>query len=350
MDRLRCAIVGCGDFAPYFAPYVIRHAELVAICDPNPAGRERCLGMLGLDLPQFESHQSLLSGCELDAVVITSANYTHAPIAIAAAIAGKHVFCEKAMATTTAECWAMVRAAQAAGVKLAVGHKRRLRPPWARMIELSRTILGPPLAIQIPGFYDGGVYKLQGTWWAKKEKSGGIFDIAGVHSIDWMRAAAGNIVKAIAIAGPRRDLSYDFPDITAATYVFESGAVGTIQVALDWPLHKFRESFGPQVVCERGAMRMVPTPAFIDIFWKKDGEDEIHQDHFDDLGFDHAYNLEFGDFVRWVTEGRRPCLTWEEGLRCVEAMEAACRSADSGGTPVSLPLHPELEPGEKIEL
>ena len=50
--------------------------------------------------------------------------------------------------------------------------------------------------------------------------------------------------------------------------------------------------------------------------------------------------------MRWIADGTEPCLTWREGLRCVEAMEAAHRSASQGGVPVRLPLYPELEPAD----
>ena len=63
----------------------------------------------------------------------------------------------------------------------------------------------------------------------------------------------------------------------------------------------------------------------------------------DDLGFSHAYRQEFGDFIRWIVDDTEPCLTWREGLRCVEVMEAAHRSAEEGGSVISLPLYPELE-------
>ena len=66
-------------------------------------------------------------------------------------------------------------------------------------------------------------------------------------------------------------------------------------------------------------------------------------ERFDDLGFQHAYRQEMGDFVNWGVEGTEPCLTWREGLRCVEVMEAAHRSAEAGGVVINLPLYPELE-------
>ena len=75
-------------------------------------------------------------------------------MAIAAAEAGKHIFCEKPMAMNVAECYAMIEAAEANGVKLMVGHKRRLRPQYAKMAEIVRgQRYGRPLAVQINGFY-----------------------------------------------------------------------------------------------------------------------------------------------------------------------------------------------------
>lgn len=62
-----------------------------------------------------------------------------------------------------------------------------------------------------------------------------------------------------------------------------------------------------------------------------------------ELRFDHAFRTEIGHFVRWITEDRMPCLTWVEGLRCVEMMEGAYRSADAGGQSIDFPLYPELE-------
>ncbi len=88
---------------------------------------------------------------------------------------------------------------------------------------------------------------------------------------------------------------------------------------------------------------LVPHMEHIDLYWQRGDSDEVHHERFDDLGFNHAYRLEVEDFVRWLTEGRKPCLTWIEGLRCVEMMEAAYRSADKGGELISLPLYPELE-------
>ena len=81
----------------------------------------------------------------------------------------------------------------------------------------------------------------------------------------------------------------------------------------------------------------------IDLYWQHQDDTSSRHERFHDLGFDHAFRKELGDFVSWITEGIEPCLTWREGLRCVEVMEGAHRSANQDGTWLKLPLHPELE-------
>src|SRR5436309_1255336 len=106
--KLRFALVGAGDFAPFFAGYLTEVADLVAICDPRPEARANFMEKTGLRPAEFDNHERLLAGIDLDAVAITSANFTHKEIAVAAANAGKHVYCEKAMATSVPDCWEMV--------------------------------------------------------------------------------------------------------------------------------------------------------------------------------------------------------------------------------------------------
>ena len=90
-------------------------------------------------------------------------------------------------------------------------------------------------------------------------------------------------------------------------------------------------------------MRFVPYIDYIDIFHQHKNDAQPQHERFDDLGFDHAFHKEISDFVHWITHGTDPCLTWIEGLRCVEVMEAAHRSAKQNGAIIELPLYPELE-------
>ena len=341
--KLRVGLIGTGSFGPNFAPYVNEVAELVAVCDPNPAGLANFAKQTGLTLPEFDHHEKLFDAGNVDAVVICSPNFTHKEIAVAAAKQGKHVFCEKAMATSVPDCWEMVRACERAGVRLMVGHKRRLRPSWARMIKLRET-LGEVLAITSCGYFDARPYPFAESWWRYRDNSGGTLMISGVHVVDWMRAMCGEVATVRGLAAPQVDSRYEFPDTLHVALQFKSGAVASLTVSFVYPTLKFRESGGPQVVYRNGGARFDPHMEHLDLHWQHHNDEEPRLERFDDLGYDHAFRQEFGDFVHWVAnESFKPCLTWEEGLRCVEVMEAAHRSADEGGAIMTLPLYPDLE-------
>ncbi len=340
-DKLRFGLIGTGDFGPFFAPHINAVAEVVAVCDPSEAARAKFFQHTSLQIPEFDNHEQLLSEIDVDAVAITSPNFTHRDIAISAAAAGKHVYCEKAMATSVPDCWQMVRACEQAGVRLMVGHKRRLRPPWGRMIEL-REQLGSVTSITSCAYHDARPYDHQG-WWTREEQCGGTLPVIGVHIIDWMRAMCGDVATVRALAAPQIDSRYDFPDTLHVSLQFQSGSIATLNVSMVYPLLKFRESGGPLVVCQQGGMKFVPFMDHLDLYWQHRDQKESNLERFDDLGFNHAYRQELGDFVRWITDGTDPCLTWRAGLRCVEVIEAAQLSAKQNGTVISLPLYPKLE-------
>jgi UDP-N-acetylglucosamine 3-dehydrogenase len=345
MAKLRFGLVGCGGFGKYLGRYILEIAEIAAVCDVNIEGARQTAATLDIDVPAFSDYREMIDAGGLDVIAITAANFVHAEIAVAAAGAGLHVFCEKAMARTVEECWQMVRACLDNDVKLTVGHKRRLRMSWGRMIELTDdSVLGEPLALTVTQYADMRPYAYPGTWWADPSLSGGSFCVLGVHVLDWFRAMCGNAVRVSAVNGLQQEAGFKYPDIMHATYQFESGAIATINTSFSFPLHKFREAQGPMVQCRHGGLKLVPQMEYLDLYWQRLDEDEPHHQRFpieDD--FDPAYRRELGDFVAWITDGTAPCLGWEEGLRCVELMEAGYESAKQNGTPIDLPLRPDLE-------
>jgi len=341
---LRFAMVGTGNFGPFFAKYINEVAQLVAICDPSAEARARFVESTKLKVLEFANHEELLDTVEVDAVALTGPNHTHKAIAIKAAQAGRHVFCEKAMALTVPDCWEMVRACEAAKVRLMVGHKRRLRPPWARMIQL-RDLLGPVQAISTVGYF---AEAFQG-WWTRKAESGGLLDCSGVHELEWMRAMCGDVAAVSAISAPHADARYDFPDSIHVSLRYRSGAIGFLGVSLSYPLKKYREAYGAEVVCRDGGMRLVTSMQHADLNWRLSSEPVDYHERFEEscgnpIGAEEALRREVREFVRWVTDGGHPTLTWEQGLRCVEIIEAAHRSAEEAGKWMQLPLYPDLEP------
>jgi len=347
-QKLRFAMIGTGNFGPFLAQYINGVAEVVAICDPSPEARTRFHQITRLKVPDYDSSDRLFAEVDFDAVALAGPNHTHKSLTIAAAQAGKHVFCEKTMAPNVPDCWEMVRACEAANVRLMVGHKRRLRPPWARMIEL-REDLGSVVAISTVLYFDARPDNLRG-WWAREADSGGVLTLGGVHEIDWMRAMCDDVEAVSAVSGPPIDPNYDFSDSIHVMLRFRNGAIGLLGVSLSYPLLRYRQVYGAEVMCRQGGMHLQTFMHHAELSWRLLSESETHQQRFeakgeDPVGSEVAFRKEVGDFVRWVTEGTAPCLTWREGLRCVEVIEAARRSAKKNGSWIQLPLYPELETG-----
>ena len=120
-------IIGCGKIAqvrhiPEYAEN--KDAKLVGFYDINLARAQELAAKY--DGKAYDSVEALLADPAIAAVSVCAANFAHAEITIAALNAGKHVLCEKPMATTLADCEAMVEAAKKNGKFLMIGHNQRL--------------------------------------------------------------------------------------------------------------------------------------------------------------------------------------------------------------------------------
>jgi predicted dehydrogenase len=128
---LRVALIGCGSQGRVvLLPNAMKTPgiKMVAACDIVEKNRDAAAKMMGEGTPTFESYEDLLAQVELDAVIVATPLHWHAPITIAALGKGLHVFCEKCMARTVDECKDMIRAQQAAGKTLQIGHHLRYHP------------------------------------------------------------------------------------------------------------------------------------------------------------------------------------------------------------------------------
>ena len=161
MDTVGVALIGSGRMGAFHGETVSRRlpgARLVAVADPAPGAAERLAGRLGAERA-YADVQQVWDDPEVDAVVIASPARTHAGLVVAAAAAGKGVFCEKPMAVTLEDADRAIDAARAAGVVLQVGFNRRFAPDWqAARALLDAGTLGTPRMLRSltrdPGGFD----------------------------------------------------------------------------------------------------------------------------------------------------------------------------------------------------
>jgi len=146
VTRVRVGLVGTGVIAQvmhlhYLAELADRF-DVAAVCDLDREGARACAERYGIPAV-FTDWRKLLAH-PLDAVMVLTSG-SHAPIAEAAARAGRHVFVEKPMCFSAAEGRAMVAAAETAGVVLMVGYPKRYDPAFARMLEETARLDGARL-------------------------------------------------------------------------------------------------------------------------------------------------------------------------------------------------------------
>ena len=127
------ALIGSGRMGSFHGETLARRlpgAELAAVADPAPGAAEKLAASLGA--PKFTTDPAeVFADPDIDAVVIAAPARFHADLVVAAAAAGKGVFCEKPMAFTLADADRAIDARTAAGVVLQVGFNRRYAPDWA---------------------------------------------------------------------------------------------------------------------------------------------------------------------------------------------------------------------------
>jgi predicted dehydrogenase len=134
-------VIGCGLIAQVMHLHYLRELsdrfEISAICDLSESVRKAVGHEYGV-AKQFAAWQELVAQ-PLDAVLVLTSG-SHAPAAIAAAKAGKHVLVEKPMCFSIAEGQAMIHAAGATGITLMVAYNKRYDPAYRRLLEEARTM------------------------------------------------------------------------------------------------------------------------------------------------------------------------------------------------------------------
>lgn len=270
-DPVRYGLVGFGRFCrnrliPAFAQ--VSGSRIVALCKRDAEQARATAVEFGIRAG-YGRLEDLLGDLQVEAVYITSANADHEGQAVAAARAGKHVLCEKPMATSAAACRKIIQACQENGVRLMVAHQLRFSPAvlqvkdWIESRKLGRICLGRALFT-----YDGT--KSPRTWLHDYDMAGGgaVMDI-GVHCLDTLRFLVGEAVKIQGILQPQRGASL-IESRAAINMQFDSGALGSIFCSFESPYRSRLEVAG-----DRGWAYLEPfTLPWADVRARLETEDE----------------------------------------------------------------------------
>lgn len=226
---IRFAIYGCGVISNTHALALadVEGAELVACADLNPASAESFAEKNHIQfLPDWNA---LIHNPDVEAICICTPSGTHAPLAIEALSAGKHVVLEKPMALTTEQCDAIIAAAEKTHTKITVIAQLRTEPDIIRAKELiDNGVLGQITMVQLHMCYFRSPSYYAGSWRGTKAMDGGGAVMnQGIHGIDILQYLLGPVKNVQSIV---RTLMHDIEveDAAVAAVEFENGAIGVI--------------------------------------------------------------------------------------------------------------------------
>ncbi len=178
----------------------------------------------------YTNYDEMLRNPEVTVVAIHTPNDQHVDQAVAAARAGKHVFCDKPMATNAADAERMVRECEKAGVKLGMNFHNRFMPCF---IETKRIIdsgeVGTPLLVELeasPGARPGGKMS---SWRVDPAMAGlGTTNSIGVHVYDILRYLLSSEIRVVStfFDTPRNVME----EISMSTFRFANGVVAQVSV------------------------------------------------------------------------------------------------------------------------
>lgn len=344
--RLGIGVIGCGNVA-HFAhlPNIARNprARLVAVADIDAEKAQKTSEQYGGAV--YTDHQELLANPDVEMVCVTTWPLAHARAVIDAAQAGKHILCEKPIATTLADADAMVAAAEQANVKFTMGYQTRFGVTWPLIKQvIDDGLLGRIMGVNIAGVAPSGLYA---PWFLKKELSGGgvLMDwgIYTAFAINWWLGPVERVYATSAIFRPELMVKdqlitdLDVEDTIVAHLQFSSGAMGSWYSA--WAVkagHSVTSIDGDQ-----GSIRTSSDTQGINVFSTTFNDDPHLQGWRQipakepPLGTLHYRKIEH--LVNAVLDDTPLVMTGADGRDALELVLAIYQSAETG-QPVDLPL------------
>lgn len=264
---IRTAIIGCGMIAR------LRHApeysanpesELTGLYDANPERAEALSREFGGRV--YTDLDTMLSDPSIDAVSICTANATHAELTVRALEHGKHVLCEKPMATTTADAQKMVDAAARSGKVLMIGHNQRLAPAHKLAKEILESgRLGRVLSFQTTFSHGGPESWLnqpnaRNVWFFNSGQSAfGVLGDLAIHKLDLLCWLLDDDVADVKAFTDTLDKHFEdgtpipVEDNAAVVMRFQSGAIGTLLSS--WTAYGAEDN-STVLNCERGILQI----------------------------------------------------------------------------------------------
>jgi predicted dehydrogenase len=326
------ALVGLGNLAinqlmPAFAQ--CRRAKLVGFVSGRPEKAKQLAQLYNVDpknIYTYDNYERVADNPAIDVIYVVLPNSMHAEYTIRALKAGKHVLCEKPMATTAQDCEKMIAAARAANRKLMVGYRVRYEPYNQALIAYARETAdaGPTrLILADAGFNIGD----PAQWRLRRPMAGGgsLMDI-GIYALNAARYLSGEepvSVNAVMHSTPNDPRFVEVEENIMFQLRFPSGILANCGSSYGGGINRHR------VVKPRGAAELEPASSYTGLrmrVWRGGAIEERvlpQRNHF--AG-------ELDHFAESILNDTAPLTPGEEGLKDMRIITAIYEAARTGRT------------------
>ncbi|MBL8162489.1 MAG: Gfo/Idh/MocA family oxidoreductase [Anaerolineae bacterium] len=329
MASIGIGVIGLGRMGRVYATHVAAQASdarLVAVSDSRPEAMA-AIAERSSSLKTYVNYHDLLADPDVQGVVVVTPTHTHREVVIAAAQAGKAIFCEKPTALTLHETDEMVAAVESAGVMFQVGFMRRFDHAYANAKkQVEAGAIGDPVVIRSIG-RDPFRTSLE---YANPAVSGGLILDMGIHDFDLLRWLMSDEVERVytEVASLVYPELQDVGDVDNAmiNVRFTRGGLGNVEVSRT-------AHYGYDIQCNvigtKGALQigyLQHTPV---LTLTREGARHDVVPYFQER-FGQAYTAQIEHFVECLRDGKQPSATHIDARAALQAAIAATISQHEG--------------------
>jgi predicted dehydrogenase len=335
-EKLGVALVGLGNYATgQLAPALqeTTKCELTGIVTGTPSKAETWKQKYNLPeshVYNYETYDRIADNEDIDIIYVVLPNGMHAEYTIRAAEAGKHVLCEKPMATSVQECEDMIAACEKAGVTLSVGYRLHFEPHHQRVMTLGQDEVFGPVTVMQNGFGfripDSATDAPHIEWRLDKEMAGGgaLMDV-GIYAIQGARYVTGEEPVAVTAQEytTRPEVFSEVDETLFFQLEFPSGTVVDGSTTYNGQYNRL------YATARDGWFELSPSYGYGGV------EGRTHEGPMD-LPNVNQQARQMDAFAECIRQDRSPRVGGDEGLRDLEVIEAIYESIDAGSTRVEI--------------
>ncbi|WMJ84760.1 Gfo/Idh/MocA family protein [Oscillospiraceae bacterium LTW-04] len=341
---MKYAIIGCGRIAKnHLAAALECGLNITAVCDLLPVAMQRLL-IEGAPsavpyLAQYTNYRRMLADMAPQIVAIATDSGAHAQIALDCIAAGAHIILEKPMAMSLEDANRIIKAAETAGVKVAVCHQNRFNNASQALYQAAQqNRFGKISHAAVTIRWNRGVsYYQQAAWRGCWQTDGGALMNQCIHGIDLLRwLMGGSINRVYGVCRNRLHPYIEAEDVGLAVLTFENGAVATIEGSTNIYPQNLEETLC--IFGEKGTVKLGGRSAGRIEHWQfADGAPAPEVSERIRTVYGNGHIRLYADMLSAIKENRQPLINAKEGRAALELVLAIYKSQKEGRV-LKLPL------------